>query len=59
MFRRHLPVKAAIELEDWNRFAAIFDIDGMSWSDRCAHPDDAIGLVLLRWADLLHHACLT
>ena len=34
MLRRHLPVKPAIELEDWNRFAAMFDMDGMSWSDR-------------------------
>ena len=41
MFRRHLPVKEAIALEDWNRFAAIFDIDGMSWSDRCADVEDA------------------
>ncbi len=36
MFRRFLPMKDVITLEDWNRFAAIFDIDGMSWSDRCA-----------------------
>jgi hypothetical protein len=34
MLRRHLPVKPAIELEDWNGFAAMFDMDGMSWSDR-------------------------
>ena len=43
MFRRHLPMKDVIALEDWNRFAAIFDIDGMSWSDRCARCDDAKG----------------
>ena len=36
MFRRHLPLKDVIPLEGWNRFAAIFDIDGMSWSDRRA-----------------------
>ena len=44
MFRRFLPLKDVIALEDWNRYAAIFDIDGMSWSDRCSRavPGDMI-----------------
>ncbi len=44
MFRRFLPMKDVIALEDWNRFAAMFDIDGMSWSDRCAPTKIAGGM---------------
>ncbi len=31
-----LPVKEPIDMEDLNQYAAIFDMDGLSWSDRSA-----------------------
>lgn len=35
MLKRELPVKPPMALEDFNKYAAIADMDGMSWSDRC------------------------
>lgn len=36
MIRKELPLKPLIALEEFNSYAAIADVDGMSWSDRCA-----------------------
>ena len=34
MLKRELGTKPEVPMEEFNKYAAIFDIDGMSWSDR-------------------------
>ena len=40
-----LPVKESVDMEELNRYAAIFDMDGLSWSDRSASCRACISIV--------------
>ena len=42
----HDFVKEPIDMEDLNQYAAIFDMDGLSWSDRSAQCRQSIITVL-------------
>lgn len=47
MIKRELPVKPVMALEDFNKYAAIADVDGMSWSDRCGFTFQRISALML------------